>query len=197
MWLSVLSSPTWGLRLSQILFIYKSFSQIKYLNHTSPYQNVTLWHEGVSHSGMGWWGPECETPSSDIIHIYMPPVVTRGGRSVGGIVTFRQLVVLLKFSPPTWLTECFSADHCLSSLLDDYQSAGSIFRGSELFVLFQPSSKCREAILSSQCLALLWRVIVAFSSVQNLSKLNLLNVYTGGCLFRISYFDNIMTISTT
>ena len=73
---------------------------------------------------------------SDLIHIYMPPVVTRGGRSVGGIVTFRQLVVLLKFSPPTWLTECFSADHCLSSLLDDYQSAGSIFRGSELFVLF-------------------------------------------------------------
>ena len=38
--------------------------------------------------------------------------------------------------PPTCLTDCYPEDHCLSSLLADYQSAGGICRGSHADINF-------------------------------------------------------------
>ena len=52
------------------------------------------------------------------------------------------------FLPPTCLAECYPADHCLSSLISDYQAAGGICRGSWADVrfpgLFQVSNQSCE-----------------------------------------------------
>ena len=42
--------------------------------------------------------------------------------------------------PPTCLADCFPTDHCLSSLLADYQAAGGICRGSYLDIGVLPVS---------------------------------------------------------
>ena len=119
-------SLTWRPRLSDIFSVsytltqfYKSFCQIKnsyVFNHTEPEKPTQERYSLENHPLCGittggreecWWKPGCYED------------IDKGF-----------------FLPPNCLAECYPADHCLSSLIRDYQAAGGICPNSELDVTY-------------------------------------------------------------